>query len=219
VSTRVRFHEELGSLRADVEWLGGMAEDAVRAATTALLTDDRAKAEVVVAGDDELDELFLGLEQRAYSIMAQQAPVAIDLRFLVSSLRVMADFERVGDLAVAVAKLALREWGREATTLELLDRMSTSALELLADARRAWRDQDLDLAADLERRDDVLDDCYRRLNAHLLSQHGPDSTGLVAHALMVGRNLERIADHAVAVGGRVRYMLTGDPDSLADEIR
>jgi phosphate transport system protein len=219
VSTRIRFHEELGSLRAEVEWLGGMAEEAVRAATAALLSNDRPKAEVVVAGDDELDELFLELEQRAYSIMAQQAPVAVDLRFLVSSLRVMADFERVGDLAVAVAKLALRDWEREPVTFELLERMASSALDLLADARRAWREQDLDLAADLERRDDVLDDCYRRLNAHLLDQHGPDSTGLVAHALMVGRNLERIADHAVAVGGRVRYMLTGDPDSLADEIR
>jgi phosphate transport system protein len=209
----------LASLRADVEWLGGMAEDAVRAASAALLSSDRAKADVVVRGDDEIDELFLELEQRAYSIMAQQAPVAIDLRFLVSSLRVMADFERVGDLAVAVAKLALRDWDRQPATLELLARMAASALELLGDARRAWREQDLELAADLERRDDVLDDCYRRLNAHLLEQRGPDSTGLVAHALMVGRNLERIADHAVAVGGRVRYMLTGDPDSLADEIR
>ena len=219
MSTRVRFHEELGSLRADVEWLGGMAEDAVRAATEALLTGVRVKADVVVAGDEEIDDLFLELEQRAYSMMAQQAPVAVDLRFLVSSLRVMADFERVGDLAVALAKLALQEWEREPTSVGLLRHMSASALDLLADARRAWREQDLTMAAELERRDDVLDECYRRLNAHLLNQHGPDSTGLVAHALMAGRNLERIADHAVAVGGRVRYMLTGDPDSLADEIR
>jgi phosphate transport system protein len=70
----------------------------------------------------------------------------------------------------------------------------------------------------LERRDDALDMTFRRLAAHLLDQHGPDASGLVFHALLAGRHLERIADHAVAVGDRVVYMLTGDPNSLAAEI-
>jgi phosphate transport system protein len=215
---RAQFHEAIGTLRADVDWLGSMAEDAVRAATDALITDDRAKAEVVIDGDDEMDALFVSLEERAYSLIAQQAPVAIDLRFLVSALRVMADWERTGDLAVSVAKLALVGWERERVALALLRRMADSALELLADARTAWRDQDLQLAAALERRDDALDATFRRLTAHLLGQHGPDASVLVFHALLGGRHLERIADHAVAVGDRVVYMLTGDPRSLAAEI-
>lgn len=205
-------------LRADVDWLGSMAEDAVRAAADALIDDNPAKAEVVVAGDDELDALFVTLEERAYSLIARQAPVAVDLRFLVSALRVMADYERTGDLAVSVAKLALVPWEREPTSLELLRRMADCALALLIDARRAWRDNDLVLAAELERRDDALDTTFRRLAAHLLNQHGPDASGLVFHALLAGRHLERIADHAVAVGDRVVYMLTGDPTSLAAEI-
>jgi phosphate transport system protein len=215
---RAQFHEAIGTLRADVDWLGSMAEDAVRAATDALITDDRAKAEVVIDGDDEMDALFVSLEERAYSLIAQQAPVAIDLRFLVSALRVMADWERTGDLAVSVAKLALVGWERERVALALLRRMADSALELLADARTAWRDQDLQLAAALERRDDALDATFRRLTAHLLGQHGPDASVLVFHGLLGGRHLERIADHAVAVGDRVVYMLTGDPRSLAAEI-
>jgi phosphate transport system protein len=218
MTARVQFHEAIGTLRADVDWLGSMAEDAVRAAAGALIDGDSTKAEVVVAGDDELDSLFVTLEERAYSLIARQAPVAIDLRFLVSALRVMADFERTGDLAVAVAKLALVPWERETLSLGLLRDMADIALDLLVDARRAWREEDLIVAAELERRDDALDKTFRRLAAHLLDQHGPDASGLVFHALLAGRHLERIADHAVAVGDRVVYMLTGDPNSLAAEI-
>jgi phosphate transport system protein len=218
VTARVQFQEAIGTLRADVDWLGSMAEDAVRAGAEALINGDPTKAEVVVSGDDELDSLFVTLEERAYSLIAQQAPVASDLRFLVSALRVMADYERTGDLAVSVAKLALVPWEREPVSLSLLRKMADSALDLLDDARRAWRDDDLLLAAQLERRDDALDTTFRRLSAHLLDQHGPDASGLVFHALLAGRHLERIADHAVAVGDRVVYMLTGDPHSLAAEI-
>ena len=218
MTTRLSFEEALGTLRADVDWLGALSEEAVRGAVSALLGDDRRKAGVVVAGDDDLDQLFVTLEERAYTLMAQQAPVARDLRFLVSSLRVMADYERTGDLAVSIAKLAVLDWTRESTSLILLGQMADIALELLSSARRAWRDEDLDLAGALERRDDALDACFRHLTAHLLDQHGPDATGLVFHALLAGRNLERIADHAVAVGDRVVYMITGDPSYLVAEI-
>lgn len=219
MSSRVSFRESLGSLRADVHWLGRMAEDAVRDASRALFADDRRRAEAVIAGDNELDDLFLELEQRAYSIIAQQAPVAVDLRFLVSSLRVMADFERIGDLAVAITKLALGDWEREPGAVELLAGMAELSLDVLAAAREAWLTQDLLSATALGRRDEELDASYLQLVGHLLGQRGPDVSSLVMNALLIGRNLERIADHAVAVGGRVLYTLTGSPDSLAAEIR
>ncbi|MGH9149262.1 MAG: phosphate signaling complex protein PhoU [Acidimicrobiales bacterium] len=215
---RGHFREALETLRSEVDWLGSMAEDAVREAAAALLEDQTVKAETVVAGDDELDRLLVTLEERAYALIAQQAPVAADLRFLVSALRVMADWERTGDRAVSLAKLALTDWERETRSVDLLREMAAAALGLVADARRAWRHQDLDLALALEHRDDALDARYRRLVAHLLAQHGPDASGLVLHALLAGRHLERIADHAVAVGDRVSYMLTGDISSLEAEI-
>jgi len=218
VTTRVGFQEAIGAMRADVDWLASLAADAVVDAATALVDGNRVKAELVVAGDDEIDSLFVSLEERAYVLIAQQAPVATDLRFVVSALRVMSDWERTGDLAVALAKIALVEWEREEVALGLLRDMADIALLLIADARRAWRGKDLELAAALEARDDALDDRFRRLAAHLLAQHGPDASSLVFHALLAGRNLERIADHAVAVGDRVVYMLTGDPRSLAAEI-
>ena len=206
-------------LRVDVGALGAMAEDAVARSLRALLGDDRAAAHAVVAGDDRLDALFVALEERAYSLVARQAPVAADLRVLMSALRVMADFEKTGDRAVAVAKSALATWPRESETVVILGRMGDLALELVGTARTAWVHQDLEVASDLRERDDVLDGAYRHLVAHLLVQDGPYAPSLVLHAHTAGRNLERVADHAVIVGERVSYMLTGDPGALAAEVR
>ena len=217
--TRSQFQEALEMLRVDVDALGLLAEQAVTGAMRALLGDDRSVADEVVAGDDHIDTLFVVLEERAYALVAQQAPVAADLRFLMSSLRVMADFEKTGDRAVAVAKSALADWEREPTTLNLLGRMGDLALTLLTSARRAWIEQDLFVASDLKRRDDVLDSTFRQLVVHLLGRQGPGAPSLVLHAHAAGRNLERIADHAVIIGERVSYMLTGDPSALAAEIR
>ena len=216
---RTQFRQAQELLRVDVDALGLMAEHAVIGAMSALLGDDPVAAGAVVAGDDRIDALFVALEERAYALVAQQAPVAADLRFLMSALRVMADFEKTGDRAVAVAKTSLVDWEREPVTVGLLGRMGDLALTLLTSARAAWLDQDLFVASDLKRRDDVLDGTFRELVAHLLTRQGPGAPSLVLHAHAAGRNLERIADHAVIIGERVSYMLTGDPSALVAEIR
>jgi phosphate transport system protein len=216
--TRAQFAEALEMLRVDVDALGSMAEQAVVGAMRALLGDDRTVAGDVIAGDDRIDARFVELEERAYALVARQAPVAVDLRFLLSALRVMADYEKTGDRAVAVAKSSLADWDREPTTIALLCRMGELALTLLQSARTAWVDEDLFVASDLKRRDDVLDGTFRQLVAHLLEAQGPGAPSLVLHAHAAGRNLERIADHAVIIGERVSYMLTGDPSALAAEI-
>ncbi|HUR24278.1 MAG TPA: phosphate signaling complex protein PhoU [Acidimicrobiales bacterium] len=218
MTVRVQFHEAQELLRVDVHSLGLLAERAVIGAMSALLGDDAEAAGRVLAGDDQIDALFVALEERAYALVAQQAPVATDLRFLMSALRVMADFEKTGDRAVAVAKTSLAEWEREPVTICLLGRMGDLALRMLSAARDAWMNQDLFVASDLQRRDDVLDRTFRELVAHLLAQQGPGAPSLVLHAHAAGRNLERIADHSVIIGERVSYLLTGDPSALAAEI-
>ena len=218
MTIRSQFQVALDTLKADVDALGSMAAASTAGAVASLVSDNPAPAKAVVAGDDGIDAWFLALEERAYGLIAQQAPVASDLRFLIGALRIMADYEKTGDRAVAVAKIALAEWEREPLTLGLLGRMGDLALGLLDAARRAWRDQDLEIATGLRRRDAALDACYRRLTEHLLGQEGPGASGLVLHAHAAGRNLERIADHAVMIGDRVSYLLTGDPSALAAEI-
>ncbi len=216
---RGQFQEALDLLRVDVDALGRLGEQAVANAMRALLGDDASAAAAVIAGDDAIDNQFVALEERAYALVAQQAPVATDLRFLMSALRVMADYEKTGDRAVAVAKSSLADWEREPVTIGLLGRMGDLALTLLQSARAAWVDQDLVAASDLKSRDGVLDATLRQLVAHLLSQTGPGAPSLVLHAHAAGRNLERIADHAVIIGERVSYLVTGDPSALAAEAR
>ena len=216
---RAQFHEAKEMLRVEVDALGALAEQAVIGAMSALLDEDAEAACAVVAGDDRIDAVFVALEERAYVLLAREAPVAADLRFLLSALRVMADFEKTGDRAVAVAKSSLADWEREPLTIGLLSRMADLALSLLTSARAAWLEQDLFVASDLKRRDDVLDGTFRDLVAHLLTRQGPGAPSLVLHAHAAGRNLERIADHAVIIGERVSYMLTGDPSALVAEIR
>ena len=216
---RAQFHEAQELLRVDVDALGLLAEKAVIGALGALLGDDALAAGAVITGDDQIDALFVALEERAYALVAQQAPVAADLRFLMSALRVMADFEKTGDRAVALAKTTLADWEREPVAIGLLGRMGDLALTMLTSARAAWLEQDLVVASDLKRRDDVLDSTFRELVAHLLTRQGPGAPSLVLHAHTAGRNLERIADHSVIIGERVSYMLTGDPSALVAEIR
>lgn len=216
---RAHFAEALEMLRVDVDLLGAMAETATSEAVAALIGENPEVAARVISSDDRLDALFVRLEERAYTLVAQQAPVASDLRLVLSSLRVMADYEKTGDRAVALAKTVLADWEREPVSVELLGRMGDLALDLLRSARRAWLERDLTLAADLKRRDDVLDACFRRLVAHLLAQDGSGTSRLVLYAHAAGRNIERIADHAVMIGERVSYVVTGDPSALAAEIR
>lgn len=217
MQARGHFHDAQELLRVDIDALGLLAEQAVQGAMAALMGDDAVAAVAVTAGDDRIDASFVALEERAYALVAQQAPVAADLRFLMAALRVMADFEKTGDRAVAVAKASLADWEREPVTIRLLGRMGDLALSLLDSARTAWLEQDLFIASDLKRRDGVLDGTFRELIAHLLTWDGAPSLVLYAHA--AGRNLERIADHAVIIGERVSYMLTGDPSALAAEVR
>lgn len=209
MTTRISFQEAIGALRANVDWLGSLAEEAVRGASASLLGTETLRAELVIAGDQELDELFVTLEQEAYNLIARQAPVAADLRFLVSSLRVMADWERTGGLAVWIARIALEDWEREPGTMAILQEMADEALSLVCQARLSWREKDLELASQLQERSITPDSGYRRLTAHLLAQAGPDVNSLVMHAMLAGRHVDRIADHALAVGDRVAYMVSG----------
>lgn len=216
---RAHFADALETLRVDVDLLGAMAETATTEALAALMGDDRDAARRVISADDRLDALFVRLEEQAYTLVAQQAPVASDLRLVMSALRVMGDYEKTGDRAVALAKTVLAEWEREQVSVELLGRMGDLALDLLRSARVAWLERDLTIAAELKHRDDELDGCFRRLVSHLLAQDGSGTSGLVLYAHAAGRNIERIADHAVMIGDRVSYVMTGDPSALAAEIR
>jgi phosphate transport system protein len=187
---------------------------AMRKATTALLTADREAAQSVVARDAEVDEIYRQVETKVADTIARQAPVASDLRMVITALHISADLERMGDLAEHVAKTALRRHPSPAVPAELrpvfrqmaevADRMADKITIVLASPNA-------DLAAELEKDDDSMDDLERDLFKVLLDDQWPYGAETAIDGALLGRFYERYADHAVNAGEQIIYLITGQP--------
>ncbi len=186
-----------------------------------LLTGDAVLAEAALAADDDVDAMLVSLTGRCYELIGRQSPVASDLRFIVSVLRMLEELERVGDLSLRVVKQVGDQplLAAEPAVFATLESMADVAQELYRIALRAWSAQDLDLACTLAGRSQLMDGHYLTLIDQLLDLDGADATRIAVAAVLVGRALERIADHAVIIGERLRYLLTGDPAFIASEVR
>ena len=196
-------------------------DEALQRSTTVLLTGDPELADKVVASDDEIDDMLVSLTERCYDLLGRQNPVASDLRLVVSVIRILGDLERTGDLCLRIVKLApdhhLLRGNLE--TFGILREMSVEAQDLFRIAIKAWSTRDLRLARSLEQRDDAMDAHNSRLLEAIMTMHGLDAVPRAVKTLVAGRALERIADHSVMIGERLRYMLTGNTESLSAEIR
>ena len=212
--TRKAFHEELAELEADVVALGGMAVEAVQRGTDAFLNADLAAVERVVVSDAVLDEMTHSIESRAYVLIARQQPMAIDLRTLVTILRVIHELERIGDLMVNVAKAARRLYPHslEPEFGGVIGRMRTQAEAQIRLAVSAFEHHDPARAAALADMDDVMDDLQRELFRAIFAGDASEESSVqrAVQIALVGRYYERIADHAVNTGERVAFMMTGE---------
>jgi len=174
-------------------------------------------AQSVREGDDQIDAMFLDIEKRSLTLLAQQAPVAGDLRLIVAILRVVNDLERVGDLAYNIDKTWC--WWRISASRTkairgLASDLGEAAAQLVGKAIDAWTAKDEGLAADLALQDDRIDELHAQLIKRLLELNDQASVGPAIRLAMVGRYFERIGDHAVNMGERVRYYITGDEEHL-----
>lgn len=214
---RDAFHRELESLDQEVVRMGALVERATQLVTTALVECDRELARKVYDGDDEIDAIFLDIEKRALVLLAQQAPVAGDLRLIVAILSVLTDLERSGDLCHNIAKLAqLEDFCRPQLkgVRTLVSDLGRAAAKLVGAAIDAWAAKDERLAADITLQDDILDDIHARLVEELLHLKGDDALASAVRVAMISRYLERIGDHAVNLAERIRYFLTGNEEYL-----
>ena len=219
--SRRSFHDELDQLRLQVELMGIKVDQNLERVRQVLGHGDASAAETAITCDDEIDAMNVSLTERCYDLLARENPVASDLRFVVSVLRILSELERIGDLGLRVVKLNPHRalWASSEITFDILVSMADTAVEAYRDSLRAWSAQDLGLATDLANRIHTMDAYYERLMAELLQLTGPDAVRIAAHTLIAGRSLERIADHAAIIGARLRYLLTGDPDHLSAEVR
>ena len=212
--TRHTYHGQLDDLRVDVVRLGLMASDAIAAGTDAFLEADLVGADRVIHADAGIDDLTHSLEDRCYTTLARQQPMASDLRMVVAVLRTIHEIERTGDLMVNVAKTTRRLYPVELPDpiRRIIEQMGRQAGVQLRLALEAFAESDCARALALEDMDDVMDDLQRELFRTIFALGRADEAGLqqMVQVALVGRYYERMADHAVNIGERVNYMVTGE---------
>lgn len=215
------YHDELDDIGNSLVAMTYLAGTAMERATNALLDGDLNGAERVVSDDTAIDALRADLENRAFLLLSLQQPVATDLRLIVTTLHLVADLERMGDLALHVAKVARMRYPASAVPDDVrgtIREMGAVALSIVDKTRQVLEGQDISLAEQLEREDDAMDALHRRLFAHLLSGEWTHGMEPAIDITLIGRYYERYADHAVSVARQVIFLVTGEPAPLPTAI-
>jgi phosphate transport system protein len=211
---REGFQSDLNEVNRLLVTMAEAVRAALRKATTALLTADLKAAASVIERDVEVDAVYRQVEAKVADTIARQAPVAGDLRTVITALHISADLERMGDLAEHVAKTAQRRHPSPAVPAELrpvFQQMAATADRMADKITELIRNPDAVLAAELETDDDGMDDLERALFKVLLDDDWPYGAETAIDGALLGRFYERYADHAVNVGEQLIYLITGEP--------
>ena len=210
---RSAFQDELDNVSQSLVDLTHMVSESIIKSSKALLSADLNLAEEVIATDSKIDDYQHDLDTRIIDIIARQQPVASDLRALITALRMSADLERMGDLSHHIAKVARLRHPNSAIPNELVlvfTEMGHVAEKLSTKVATVITTRDTDMALQVEKDDDEMDDLHRKVIAGIIS-NGPDITTESAIDLtLLGRYYERFADHAVAVARRVYFLVKGE---------
>ena len=209
---RDTFHDALDAITQTLVDMAMLVKQATKDATTALLTADLALAEKVIAQDDLIDEMQHELDSKTMLLLATQQPVASDLRILVTSLRMSADLERMGDMAHHIAKITRLRHPNAAVPSELLltiEEMGKVARLISDKVGGVINSRDVEKAMEVEKDDDEMDKLHRKLFTTLLDENWAHGTETAIDITLIGRYYERYADHAVSVARRVYFLVTG----------
>jgi phosphate transport system protein len=210
---REQYRDELEDINNCLVEMANFVGSAMSKATTALLDADVAVADLVIAGDEHVDAVRQGIEERCFTLLARQQPVATDLRLITTAMRIVGDLERMGDLAAHVARLARMRFPDHAVPQEVRPIFLEAghvAERLVAKAATAIATLDVEAAEALEADDDVMDRLHRQLFRVVLSDSWPHGIEPAIDITLLGRYYERFADHAVSVARRVVYLVTGE---------
>ncbi len=210
---REAFHDEMDEIGADVVEMTRLVGVALERATGALLDADLRRAERVIEADRTVDVLRESLEDRCFQIIARQQPVATDLRTLITTLHLVADLERMGDLALHVAKIARLRFPEPAVpddARDVIAQMGDVAQSLVQKVGDVVEGRDIALAQAIEAEDDSMDALRRKLFTLVLSPRWAHGTEAAIDLTLLGRYFERYADHAVAVARRTIFIVTGE---------
>jgi phosphate transport system protein len=218
-SLRITFQEELDQLNASLHLEGELVLRSLRGAVECVSSQDFELADEVIAFDDDIDELYLSIENGIETLLARQTPVAGDLRLVLAVLHDNLHLERMGDLCVTIAKLTKLTHGLppDEDLLEGFREMGERAEQMIRIALDSHRERDRERAESLLDLDELIDRANRRVVKHLLERgHTEEEREWGLRMLLVSRCLERIGDHAVDIGEQTVFVVTGEFTEFTD---
>lgn len=210
---RTAYHEQLNALTHQLAEMCRMAGIAMERATQALLQADLVMAEQVIGDHENIIAASARAEETAFVLLALQAPVAGDLRAIVASIQIVADVERMGALALHVAKIARRRHPQHTLPEEVngyFAEMGRIAVDLGNSAREVLLSRDPDQARLILEEDDAMDDLHRHLFSVMMDREWKHGVAAAVDVTLLGRFYERFADHAVEISRRVIFQVTGN---------
>jgi phosphate transport system protein len=204
---------ELQGIKKNLLYVGALVEKAIQEVVTALLDKKSDLAQKVIAGDAEIDRLDTEIEDQCIRLLALRQPIARDLRFITTAIKINGHLERIGDMAVNIAEkvVELNELPQLKPYIDL-PRMADIAREMIRGSLDALVNEDTELANRIRRMDEVIDKLNEQIFRELLTFMMED-TRTVHRALLImqiSKNLERISDHAKGISDMVVYMVTGE---------
>ncbi|SFW57184.1 phosphate signaling complex protein PhoU [Amycolatopsis australiensis] len=209
---REAYHVELEQLADHLAAMSVQVADAMERATRALLEVDLSLAEQVISDDAKVDDARAQCEEQAYALLALQAPVATDLRTVLAAIHAAESLERMGDLALHVAKAARRRHPEPVlpeAVRPYFAEMGEVAVKLARQTEQVIKSKDIQAAKTLESDDDQVDDIHRHLFTVIMDREWPHGVAAAVDVTLLGRFYERYADHAVSVAKRMIFVVTG----------
>lgn len=210
---RRSYHDDLSHAKDELVRLAAVVTETIPRATAVLLDGDLEGADYIIRGDDEIDARALDLEEHCYQILALQAPVASELRQVVALMKMVAEVERSADLLCNICKAARRIYGHELDPKlrGIISRMGEQAQQLYDAAIESFVENDAAKAAAIDDMDSYLDGLQKQFVQAIFESHagGRIDLQVAVQLAVVARFYERIGDHAVNIGERVRFVVTG----------
>jgi phosphate transport system protein len=209
---REAYHVELDRLAGNLAAMSLQVAEALELATKALLEVDLGLAEQVISDDQKVDDARAQCEEQAYALLALQAPVATDLRTVLATIHAAESLERMGDLALHVAKAARRRHPEPVLPEPVrpyFAEMGAVAVKLALQAEQVIKNRDVHAAKLLEAADDQVDDIHKHLFTVIMDRDWPYGAAAAVDVTLLGRFYERFADHAVSVARRMVFVVTG----------
>ncbi|WP_427338478.1 phosphate signaling complex protein PhoU [Caloranaerobacter sp. DY30410] len=210
---RKHFDLQLKELHDSLLTMGAMVEEAIDIAAQSLIEQDVEKAKKVIENDDNIDALEVQIEEKCLDLIALQQPIARDLRRIITILKIITDLERIGDHAVNIAEVVIKI-GKEKFIKPLIDipKMADIVKKMVKSSLNSYIKEDLKLAKEVAQMDEIVDNIYKDIYIELLellTENGENISQTI-NLLLIGRYLERVADHTTNICERIIYMINGE---------